>query len=353
MDKTEDTKSQIENLRRAMGTLPSQSPELKTEFKRGVEGITVKLIDRPVNPYKSMVTLATTCWGEKVDKWPDLTPENRFKVLKAVLERQALPLALESSSYVFAIEGPSRAAFDQLARTRIGAVFSAAGMRDNNWKDASIRIPSSRWPSESEFSRGQMLATEDPSRYSEEDKAVLQKIVLFNSMVNSLLIAKRTYADIVDTGTASWQSARTVLPLYVCYRWSVAYNFSALLGVCGSRQSFCEMEDTCATAWLMREAIKKEFPLFASYLRPRCDNTHQCQYHKAYTMSEMFGCLFKECGRNPCSASDGYAEFNETCTDRNLLIEQLHIDIPTPQNWVKYDSFEDLEESDKALLRAD
>lgn len=722
MDKTEDTKSQIENLRRAMGTLPSQSPELKTEFKRGVEGITVKLIDRPVNPYKSMVTLATTCWGEKVDKWPDLTPENRFKVLKAVLERQALPLALESSSYVFAIEGPSRAAFDQLARTRIGAVFSAAGMRDNNWKDASIRIPSSRWPSESEFARCEMLSTEDPSRYSEEDRAVLQKVVLFNSMVNSLLTSKQAYADIVDTGTASWQSARTVLPLYVCYRWSVAYNFSALLGVCANREKFCltadnliqtsegslkriadivpgdrvltekgifkpvkitserpytgrlykfltygtpecmplevttghkimavdtskfrgndgvvrkplydqalmpewvesqnlkcgdliaypiiteerevkilgqvfgkdlaelvgyyiaegwstgkqiilsfgpdelnlaertkelfeklfsvkayirdrttgeykkmtntyvvevsstklsesflnlfghtamnkhlpeellyapkeilsklytsykagdgstitvnkggeditydsfttvssalaiqiknlslklgkvpsiskakydntcivlgrevnqhskyivtvfdekkgskgrrsfksadgnyqlyliksiaeseaetlvynmtvdeihsyttagqlvsncEMEDTCATAWLMREAIKKEFPLLASYLRPRCDNVHQCQYHKSYTMSEMFGCLFKECGRNPCSASDGYAEFNETCTDRNLLIEQLHIDIPTPQNWVKYDSFEDLEESDKALLRAD
>lgn len=113
----------------------------------------------------------------------------------------------------------------------------------------------------------------------------------------------------------------------------------------------CEMEDTCATAWLMREAIKKEFPLLASYLRPGCDNAHQCQYHKSYTMSEMFGCLFKECGRNPCSASDGYAEFNETCTDRNLLIEQLHIDIPTPTEWVKYDSFDDLEESDKALLR--
>jgi hypothetical protein len=154
------TTDQINELRKVMGTLPYQEPKLETKFVRGVEGIKVKLVDTNKNPYKGMYVLATSCWGKKIDKWEETSPENRFLVVKAALEGDALPLAAEVPMFAFAVEGLSRAAFDQLARTR-EAVFSAKGMRDNNWKDCNIRIPTSLWPTEHEFKRAQELGYED------------------------------------------------------------------------------------------------------------------------------------------------------------------------------------------------
>lgn len=315
----------INDLRKVMGTLPTQEPKLETKFYKGVEGISVDLIDYPTNPYKAMYVLATSCWGSKINKWDDTSPENRFLVVKAVLERAALPLALEAASFTFVVEGPSRAAFDQLARTRVGAVFSAKGMRDNNWKNCGVRIPT--------------------SLYANEDLRL--------KITDEMEAVKTLYAHIVDQGKSSWQAARTVLPLYVVYGYSVCYNYASLLGVCGNRMKFCEMEDTVAVAWLMQREVNKVFPLLGSYLRPGCDKSGVCQYHKSYTLSEMFGCLFKECGRNPCNDSDGYAEFNETCTNYKDLEEQLGICITRPDEWPKYGCFEDLKVQDKILFMGD
>ena len=262
-----------------------------------------------------MYVMATTCWGKKVDKWDETSPENRFEVVKAVLTGNALPLALEAPVFTFVIEGPSRAAFDQLARTRLGAVFSARGVRDNNWKDAAIRVPTSLWP---------------PPDY--------MKRVLYN--------VKDLYTHIVDQGKGSWQAARFCLPMNIVYGWSVNYNYASLRGVCGSRMKFCEMEDTVATAWLMAKEVSDQFPLLGSFLRPGCDYAGKCQYHKSYTLSEMFGCLFKECGRNPCPDSNDYAEFNETCTNYTDLEEQLGIHITRPNEWPKFETYDSLSSLD-------
>ena len=328
---------EIDELRRVMGTLPNQDPPLETKFIRGVEGIEVKLIDYNVNPYKAMYVLATSCWGDKIDKWEETSPEHRFLVVKAVLENQALPLALEAPNFTFAVEGPSRAAFDQLARTRIGAVFSAKGMRDNNWKGCAIRIPTALWPSKEQINKHD---------YGDD----VLKVETFYKMLNRLYDIKEIYAEIVDQGMGSWQAARTVLPLYVVYGYSVCYNFASLRGVCSKRMKFCEMEDTVAVAWLMAEEVRKQFPFLGSYLRPGCDFAHQCQYHKSYSLSELFGCLFKECGRNPCPDSNDYAEFNETCTNYKDLEEQLGIHITKPDEWPVYNRYEDLQNRDKALF---
>lgn len=322
----------INSLRSAMGTLPSQEPNLETDFYKGVEKISVELVDCNRNPYKAMYVLATTCWGSKVNKWEITNPEHRFLVVKAVLERKALPLALEAPNFTFAVEGPSRAAFDQLARTRVGAVFSAKGMRDNNWKDAAIRIPNALWP--------KAIDTREKKE---------QFVDILKNMTN----IKSLYASIVDNGKSSWQAARTVLPLYVVYGYSVSYRYDALLKVCANRMKFCEMEDTVAVAWLTANEVTKAFPLLGSYLRPGCDYAHKCQYHQEYALSEAFGCLFKECGRNKCDATNEYAEFNETCTDYRSLETQLGIYIPKPDEWQNYDKFEDLAKSDKALFMED
>jgi thymidylate synthase ThyX len=346
-----DKHVEIEDLRRVMGTLPTQSPELTTGFVRGVEGITVELVDYNKNPYKGMYILATSCWGSKINKWKETAPEHRFMVVKAALEGQALPLALEVPKFTFVVEGPSRAAFDQMARTR-DAVFSAKGMRDNNWKNADIRIPTSLWPTEEDYRKAEVLGDTNPEEFTEEDKRLLSKLVNFNEIVESMHKVKKTYADIVDVGKSSWQAARTVLPLYVVYGYSVSYTYLSLKKVCANRMKFCEMEDTCAVAWLMQQEVSKKFPLIGSYLRPGCDYANKCQYHSAYAMSEMFGCLFRECGRNQCQNGDGYAEFNETCTNYMDLEEQLNIHITRPDEWPSY-TWDTLPESDKALFMED
>lgn len=325
-----DAKERIERLRRVMGTLPDQDPPLETKFIRGVEGISVELIDHNINPYKSMYLLATTCWGKKVYKWDETDPEYRFEVVKAVLTGNALPLALESPIFTFAIEGPSRAAFDQMARTRLGAVFSARGVRDNNWKDAAIRIPTCLWP------KGLSSPLPDSPEIDSLERD------FFIDMMNDLRSIKALYARIVDQGKGSWQAARFCLPMNICYGWSVSYNYNSLRGVCAQRMKFCEMEDTVATAWLMAREVSKKFPLLGSFLRPGCDNAGTCQYHKTYTLSEMFGCLFKECGRNHCPAPNDYAEFNEVCTNYKDLEDQLGIPILGPKEWPRYEKYTDL-----------
>jgi thymidylate synthase ThyX len=313
----------INELRKVMGTLPEQDPETSYKIVQGVKGIEVELIDYNVNPYKAMYVLATSCWGSKINKWEETLPEHRFLVIKAVLEGKALPLALECANFTFAVEGPSRAAFDQIARTRVGAVFSAKGMRDNNWKGCAIRIPNAIWDGDDEiFSKVLSLASE----------------------------IKNTYADIVDIGKGSWQAARSVLPLYVVYGYSATYNYASLRGVCANRMKFCEMEDTVAIAWLMAKRVSEVFPLLGSFLKPGCDKAGKCQYHSEYMLSEAFGCLFKECGRNECQSSDEYAEFNESCSDSSVIGQQLRIEIPGPKDWPTFESYEDLSEKDRVLF---
>jgi len=294
---------EIENLRNLMGTLPEKGEDRNhVEMVQGVEGIKVKLIDWPSNPYKAIYTLGTTCWGFDADKWSKTHTAHRYLVVKAVLDRNALPLALEAPKFTFVIEGVSRSSFDQIARARIGVVFSARGCRDNNWKRLKIRVPDSIW----------------------DNDVFRERFRVHMEHMNQL------YSDIVDTGKSSWQDARAVMPMSIVYGFSMSISFASLMMMCGKRMKFCEQADTVAFAWLLREAIREKFPLLAAYLRPGCDWSGKCGYHKSYHMSEMFGCLFKSCGRHKVEEDDGYADFDFSCANRGKMMEQLNIHIPRP-----------------------
>jgi len=321
------TTDELNELRRVMGTLPDKNTETKTDFIVGTNNLRVELVDKPVNPYKAMYIMATSCWGNKVDKWQDTSPENRFRVVKeSCINKNGLPLPLEAPKFTFVIEGLSRAAFDQIARARIGTCFSAKGMRDNNWSSCNFIIPTAL----------REAMDKDPE---------LEK--MYYDWADQ---TKKLYSSIAGKHKGSWQTARSVLPLYVEYGFSMTINYAALLNFCGRRMKFCEMEDTCGTAWLMRQEMMNHFPLLASALKPTCDKAHKCQYHDTYKLSELFGCLFKECGRNPCSATNTYAEFNEACTDKTRLEEQLGIKIPNPDEYPVFESYSDLMPIDKKLF---
>lgn len=313
----------IDSLREVMGTRPQDAPPLETRYYRGVEGIEVKLIDHSINPYKAMVTFATETWGPvfDTDKWDRLTPEARFQVVSAVLQRKALPLALETPQFTFEVSGCSRSAFDQLARARVGVTFSSMGWRDNNHKNVGFRVPE--------------RVHDNPEK--------------FGKFVEGIEKSKEIYAWMVDEGQENWQDARASLPISALHRFGMSANYAAMLSICGKRLMFCEQADTVAVAWLMRRRIQEKFPLLATYLRPSCDWARRCTYHEANELSESFGCLFKGCGRWP-EADDGYATFNYACSDVDSMGEQLGFKLAGIDDERPPQSYVDLSPLDRAYF---
>lgn len=304
---------ELRKLRELMGTAPSAAPEFRTGFYRGVEGIRVDLLDASRNPYKSMYCMATSTWGtwgtSIEQRWEEASPEAREAVVRAVLRGQALPLAMEAPQFTFAVENLSRWSFDQIARARLGVVFASMGTRDNNHLDIAFRFH------ESSFRDERKLA----------------------SLVSLARHAKDVYREIVEAGKGSWQEARTALPISVVHRFTMSINYQALKGMCARRMTFSEAEDTVAVAWLLRDRLMQwdAFPLLGAHLRPGCDFSRACGYHRAHTMSEAFGCLFRSCGRNRVKSAPGapdldyeVADFNESCSDRASISRQLGIKIP-------------------------
>lgn len=310
----QDRVDEILDLRRKLQTLPQQAPPLDTRFFRGVEGIRVQLVDASSNPYRAMVAMATSTWGsysaDVAKRWDDMKPEHRFTVVRSVLSFQALPLALEAAQFTFAVSNVARWSFDQIARARIGVVFASLGTRDNNHADVAFRF----------------------------HEATFRDARKLSMAISTALEAKDRYAAFMEDGVGSWQEARELLPISSCHRFVMSLNYMALKNLCGKRMSFSEAEDTVAVAWLLRDRLSKPdaFPYLAAWLRPRCDFSRACGYHRAHTMAEAFGCLYRSCGRNPIRSAPGfpeidyeYADFNEACSDRETMQKQLGIEIPS------------------------
>ena len=324
MRNNEMTHQEMNEMRKEMGTLPNEENTPKTKFHIGVQGIKVDMIEWPDNPYRSIFEASVATWGnEKYGlKWGRTTPENRFRVVKAALSGQTLPQALETANFMFRIRGASRSQFDQHARMRIGATFFSQGVRDNSRADGGFRIP---------------------TNISElEDQKLLGDIIAHVKK------GKELYREVLETGKGSYQSARSILPMGITHNYKWACNLQALKGYMAQRLQACEQEDTVFVAIATRNEIAGRFPLIASHLKPGCDYARKCTYHQAYTLSEMFGCLFAGCGR--WKDENPYSTFNESCSDYNTMAQQGGIKLPQPLNWNEYETYESLEDVDWILF---
>jgi len=335
-------------LRRLLGTLPEQAPEIPIEdfdrypkdktlwlyndlgikagpfqFYEGVRGITAEMIDYPQNPYRLLFEFAVATWGseEYPTMWPITSPEHRFIVVKNVLANKALPLGNEALQFSFIIRGPSRAAFDQHARQRLGATFASQGVRDNSRLMSGCRVPNEIW------------------RNTEKR----------DEFISSALWIKKVYYQMLKSGTGnSFQAARAIMLMSWTHNYKYSTNFEALKGYMSRRLVASEQEDTVATAIALWDQINKKFPMLANRLRPKCDWAKKCLCHQG-DGGEMFGALFKGCGRFPETEGD-YSTFNWACTDYKTLDRQLHIHLPSPTEWKEYTKLEDLEENDRKLF---
>jgi hypothetical protein len=324
---SEKTKDQTEDLRRAMGTLPELNIENdQTEIHVGVEGIEVELFDCTRNPYRAIFEAAVATWGPEAypTMWPKVSPENRFKVVKAALTGQTLPQALEPTSFEFIVRKASRSSFDQHARQRVGAAFFSQGVRDNSRLAAGFRLPSELAPENGG----------DP--------------VLYKEIIAHVAEFKRLYKKILQKGHGSFQSARCIFPMGCTHQYKFAVNLGALKAYCAQRLKACEQADTVQVAILVREEIRKRFPLIASVLKPGCDFSKKCQYHQAYTLSEYFSCLFSGCGRWP--DTKGYSTFNSACSSYAQMAKESGVLLPAPKDWEEFETFGDLHVNDAQLF---
>jgi len=296
----------IEALRKAMGTLPEHQPPREDKIYYGLKHLRVELVDYPKNPYRAIYEIVTSTWSGRRKwwkRWENATVDGRIKVVLAALQRQTLPQCLEAGTFTFKIQGITRSAFDQLARHRHAGIGSV-GSRDNNHLDAALVLP-----------KAMKKYHNDIVWWWKQTKDLYQKMVL--------------------DGKENWQTARSVLPMSMEWRFTWCLNYRGLQDMCSQRLAFCEQWDTVGAAWTMRHEVEKKFPLLAAFLRPRCDWAKRCVYSQNYSLSELFGCLFAPCGRWPKPKDYIYATFNEACTEIEELEEDLGFHIPRPNEWDK------------------
>jgi len=294
----------IDQLREVMCTLPERQGKREDEVYFGARHIKVELVDYPENPYKAIYTMVTSTWSSRHEwwkRWEKAEPEGRLLVVISALSRQTLPQCLEAATFTFKIQGLSRAAFDQLARHRHAGIGSV-GSRDNSHLDAALVLPNTLKPFEKELREWWKLT-------------------------------KDLYEKIIKQGQRTWQCARFILPHGMEWRFTWCLNYRGFQDVCAQRLNFCEQWDTVATTWLMWKRLHEKFPLLAAFCRPGCDWAKRCTYAKAYTLSELFSCLFKPCGRWPTGGDYTYAEFNEASTNIEELEKELGFHIPRPNEW--------------------
>jgi len=327
---------EIDEMRKAMGTLPDRTEEKTYDYVNALEVSHVELRDWPKNVMKNIVNAALSTWGSgklgsdsgSCKKWEKLSPVNRFRVVLAALTNQTLPLALENVKFQFEFNGIPRHTFDQWARARLAA-HQSIGCRDNSKLDAPFVLYPQLY---------KMIKKDDKMR------------IIFERWVKE---TKDLYELILNKGRGSYQIARAVLPMSYNHSWTSSIDLNSLKRQLGRRLMACEEAPHVLMAWKIREEIdKKVSPLIANYLRPACDCAKKCLYAGGSEgLVKYFSLLFKPCGRWPVDFK--YAEFNMSCSNYEELSK--YVKIVNPDEWIDYtaDDYEKLDKKDKILFEED
>jgi hypothetical protein len=230
----------VDNLRKVMGTLPEEQPELKTDFKQLHKECEVTLEDHMCNPYKSMFVTSTSTWGDNEfkQKWPLTSPEGKLEVVKAVLTHNTLPQAREMVQFIFRVRGVPRWLFDYHTQIPFTS-FMSIGCRDNNKSDVDIVTS---------------------NEINEKEQKVFSRL-------------KGLYSKALDTDQASWQSARSFLPQSYQHSYHFGQNLLSLVSMRGFNASGTFRkgdlkEDSLHQLYIhVIDAVGKKFPLLGDYLQ--------------------------------------------------------------------------------------
>lgn len=237
INQTEEYKK-IENLRKVMGTLPSERPAKETVLKSLDQSLEVTLEDYSANPYRAMFVAATSTWGDNefIQKWPITSLEGKLEVIKAVLCHKTLPQAKEAVMFTFRVKGVPRLLFDHHAQTVNFCFFMSQGLRDNNRVDASII--------KSEFQEG--------------DAELFSKL-------------KDFYEFTLGDDQGSWQAARSFLPQSYSHSYHFGQNMLSIVSTRGfhaaGRFGKSEEEQSLLAIYKkVAQQIGTKFPLLEKYV---------------------------------------------------------------------------------------
>ncbi len=291
--------------------------ELKTPIYT-LRDLEVTMLDYPVNPYKTMFLMATQTWGQDPYKWEKVSPETRFEVVKMILQKKALPLAVEHPTFSFQVNNIDRSTFDQLARARVGIVFASRGQKDDNLHQAGVVLPTK-------------------VEYSEHK----------DEIVNHMLKAKELYVKMVEEYKIPNWACRCVLPMYTSHGFIFSANYMSIQGMLSKRLETTEQEGCIAFSILVRERIKEKFPLLAEYLRPSCDFAKR-DMNAAYNgFSDAVSVPHSSDDRQPGYDKTKFPpKWDEPCTNIKLVEKEIGVKFPEPTEWLDY-SFDNLPDIDK------
>lgn len=216
--------------------------------------------------------------------------KNNIKLLKGVENLKVSIISHDEKQVHYKVENTPVCQFDQHSRARIGVKFL-------NYQ-----------------------VSEQP------------KYVLYTNLYESLSKNEEFLNETINTlseledlrNKAEFKDDYTLMSRNCSYE--VIQEYGSLAGQMSRRLKFSEEEFIVGLHWLLRDKLIKLGVEKANKFLPGCDIVKKCEYASADYLSNMFGCLFKGCGRWKSHAE--YASFNESCSTREVISKQLEIDIP-------------------------
>jgi hypothetical protein len=225
----------IENLRRVVGTLPSENPGRSTNYLDLSTGCEVTLEDHSKNPYKAMFVTSTATWGDNKyeQKWEKTSLKGKLEVIKAVLTNNTLPQAREMVNFIFRVRGVPRWLFDYHTQVKFTS-FMSVGCRDNNKIDCDFIF--------------------DKKKDSLLSRQVFEDL-------------KDLYQDVLADGNESWQSARTFLPQCYQHSYHFGQNLLSIASMNNFRSIDNDKDDALSKVYeKILKSIQVKFPLIAEHV---------------------------------------------------------------------------------------
>lgn len=215
-------------------------PKLHPQELRGVEGMEVKLLDWPANPYRTMAIGQAASWRP----WKmDFTSFEIVEMLEGIRQGKIWAgQVFESINLTFAAKNISRACTHQLVRIRVGAGFMQESGREGTWDQAPFITP--------------LTILENPRVHEQYVCAMKDQI--------------ETFQDLRANGIPP-QDARMMFGHAVAQNMWVTINFSALLNWCSKRLCTNMGWEINTLARMMRDAVLQKFPNLGVLLVSHCE----------------------------------------------------------------------------------
>lgn len=266
-----------------------EAPSLKIDIGPEPIEVTLDAWGPKENLFVTIYRQIESNWGDEPVppmKDSDLT-EKQWELIDNAIKGGTIQNPFEAVTFMFTINGISRACTHQIVRTRLGASFMQHGGRDNDWRHRNWSMPEAIYRACCEWNDQKQEGVVSPvldwkpiEEYIEEHfleatecspEDMRERVSLFTAISNYILQGRKLYAALVDAGVA-FQDARHVLHIGTETYIHANYNFLALRGLLANRlEHINDWEINCVVQLMLRQ-IRMQCPaLLWKYLKSHSD----------------------------------------------------------------------------------